>query len=165
MNRFSVSLPKVEAFVSALRTNEAATLPLGAAGFCWGGKHALHLATASSVLPNTRKSLVDAVFTGHPSGVAIPSDLTNICQPVSVAIGDKDFAMNVSTVREMERALTALDVRTEVVVYEGAKHGFCVRPDPKSAKESEQKVQAEDQAMSWFTRMFSLVSAPAAPSG
>jgi dienelactone hydrolase len=43
-NTFGKSMPKVTAFITAVRKEEDATLPISAAGFCWGGPHAVNLA-------------------------------------------------------------------------------------------------------------------------
>ena len=42
--------------------------------------------------------------------------------------------------------------RCELVVYEGAKHGFAVRGNPEVERELRQGVEAEDQAVKWFTK-------------
>lgn len=44
-NRLSVTLPRVKNFLTELRNAEAARLPVGVAGFCWGGQHLVHLAS------------------------------------------------------------------------------------------------------------------------
>ena len=42
----------------------------------------------------------------------------------------------------------------EVVVYEGATHGFAVRWDPKSERQQRQGEEAEEQAVRWFLKHF-----------
>jgi dienelactone hydrolase len=154
-NRFGLSWPKVKPFFEAIRENEGLALPIGAAGFCWGGKHAVHLAhghLASNDLP-----LVDAVFTGHPSMLVIPTEIEKIVKPISIAIGDRDMALSMSEVEKVKKALEVRKkegIESEVVVYEGAGHGFCVRADPKNEKCTKQSQDAEDQALSWFKKYF-----------
>jgi dienelactone hydrolase len=123
-------------------------MPFGAAGFCWGGKHALNLA---HVPKDADTPLVNAVFTGHPSAVVFPSEFESIKQPVSIAIGDKDFVMPLPKVEEMTRVLETLDgVDTEVRVYPGAGHGFCVRAGLMDQEVEQHSKDAEDQAVAWF---------------
>lgn len=100
-NRFSVSMPKVKSFVNAVRCNEAARLPLGCAGFCWGGKHVINLAQSENADNDT--PLVDAVFTGHPSQLSIPDEIERIRKPVSIAVGDKDAVLVRSQVEQIKR--------------------------------------------------------------
>lgn len=42
--------------------------------------------------------------------------------------------------------------RHEVVILEGAKHGFAVRGHPGVEEEARLRLVAEDQAVSWFRR-------------
>lgn len=69
-------------------------MPLGAAGFCWGGKHVVNIARGG--LAKNGSPLVDAVFTGHPSILEIPSELEKVVKPLSVAIGDKHIILKPS---------------------------------------------------------------------
>ena len=102
------------------------------------------------------KPFVDAIFTGHPSGLAIPDDFEKIAKPASVAIGDKDFVLTKDGVDTMKKVWSESrkDVPTEVVVYEGAGHGFCVRVDPKNKNVFQQSLDAQEQATKWFTKHF-----------
>lgn len=150
-NRLSITMPRVMSFLTELRKAEAAKLPVGVAGFCWGGQHVVHLAAEA---PSDSKPLVDVCFTAHPSAVSFPQDIEKIRKPFSVAIGDKDPLMTQEQARETEAALRKNKVEYEVVVYEGAGHGFSVRIDRTNPKQTEQAVQAEEQAVKWFTKHF-----------
>ncbi|GAM91540.1 hypothetical protein ANO11243_095920 [Dothideomycetidae sp. 11243] len=157
-NRFGVSWPRVIKFLSQLREDKGAGLPVGVAGFCWGGLHAV---TLTHERPDTKASngmpLADAFYTAHPSNLTVPSDIEAIKRPLSIAIGDKDAVMAFGQVQQAQKILAnKSDVDTEVVVYPGAKHGFAVRaskavPDSQETKQSE---EAEKQAISWFQRQF-----------
>jgi len=150
-NRLSVSMPRVMSFLTKLREAEAAKLPVGVAGFCWGGQHLVRLATDA---PSDSKALVDVCFAAHPSGLSFPKDIEGIRKPFSVALGDKDPLTTLGQAREMEAVLRKNKVEQEVVIYEGAGHGFSVRIDRTNPKQTEQAVQAEEQAVKWFTRQF-----------
>lgn len=126
-NRWSLCWPRITSFMKAVREGEGASLPVGAAGFCWGGKHVMVLAHDSEKAGNG-KSLVDACFTAHPSDLSIPTELDKIRKPVSIAVGDKDFVMPMKDV-EAARATWSKkhDVETEIKVYQDAEHGFSIR--------------------------------------
>ena len=78
-------MPKILPFFESLRREaKEQVLPLGVAGYCWGGKPALSLAETD---------LIDCAFVAHPSGLAIPGDFEKVRVPVSVAIGSADIVM------------------------------------------------------------------------
>jgi dienelactone hydrolase len=150
-NRLSVTMPRVMDFLTKLREAEAANLPVGVAGFCWGGQHTVHLAAEP---PSNSKALVDVFFTAHPSSLSFPKDIERIRKPLSVAVGDKDPLMTPAQARETEAMLKKNKVEQEVVIFEGAGHGFSVRIDRTNPKQTEQAVQAEVQAVRWFVKHF-----------
>jgi dienelactone hydrolase len=151
----------VRSFFGSLREAEdTAQLPIGAAGFCWGGKHAVLLA-ADETLSNGKPAL-DAAFVGHPSMLAVPGDVEKMRQPVSFAIGDKDSQVTmdaVASIKEIVEVKLVGEARGEVVVYEGCGHGFCVRADTSTASSvAKQAALAEDQCIRWFDRVFGFKS-------
>ena len=161
-NRFGVSWPRVTKFLKDLREEkDQIKLPVGIAGFCWGGLHAIKL---SHDTPDTKtadgRPLADAIFTAHPSNVSVPQDIEHVKRNLSIAIGDDDGVMGIKQVREAEAILARkTDVESEVVVYPGAKHGFSIRasrakPDSKETRQAE---EAEKQAIAWFQRNFAAV--------
>jgi dienelactone hydrolase len=150
-NRLSVTMPRVVSFLTELRKAEAAKLPVGIAGFCWGGQHAVQLAAGASA---DSKALVNVCFTAHPSALSFPTDIEKIRKPFSVAVGDKDPLMTPQQAKVTEAVLKKNNVEHEVVTYEGAGHGFSVRIDRTNPKQTEQAVQAEEQAVKWFTKHF-----------
>jgi dienelactone hydrolase len=162
--------PKVVSFVQALRTSAPpfATdkLKIGAAGFCWGGKHAILLAHdqpatrvqrhASQIIHEAPQALLDCAFTAHPSYIDVSREIDAITIPLSVAIGDEDAQMKGPQILQMKDILekkSAAD--NEVVVMPGAKHGFAVRTHPDDEHEVECAEKAEAQAIKWFTRWLS----------
>ena len=159
-NGFPASWPKVTSYLSAMRKNEAASLPIGVAGFCWGGKHTFHLAHNKADCNSADgKPLSDAMWTAHPSRIAVPGDVDPVRRPLSIANGDKDMALPIADVEKIKGILEAIpDVESEVVVYRGAGHGFSVRADhtdnPSAVKHA---AEAEDQAVAWYKRQFAKV--------
>ncbi|KAF2156541.1 alpha/beta-hydrolase [Myriangium duriaei CBS 260.36] len=157
-NRFAVAWPKVTSFLSALREDKGARLPVGVAGFCWGGLHVLTLThDRKDTKTSTGQPLADAFFTAHPSNLTIPQDIEACQGKLSIAVGDDDAVMPLKQVQETKKILGGrTDIDSEVVIYPGAKHGFSVRasrPTPE-AKETIQAEEAEKQAIAWFQRCF-----------
>ena len=135
--RPSITYPRLFDFMTSLR--QSANLPIGAAGFCWGGKP-LTLLCDGRTAPNGR-TLVDAGYTAHPSYLKVPEDITPLKVPYSVCIGNVDMTMNIDEVKKMEdtlKGVQSIEGRWEVVVVEGAKHGFAVRGDPTKEDEAKQ---------------------------
>lgn len=157
-NRFSVAWPRVTEFLKELQAHNDDGHPVGIAGFCWGGLHAIRLTHATDeTTTSSGRPLADAVFTAHPSSVDVTTDITNVARNLSIAIGDDDAVMGIKQVRQAEAILTGKsDVDTEVVIYPGAKHGFSIRASrskPDSV-ETRQAAEAEEQAIAWFKRQF-----------
>lgn len=168
--RYSVTQPRVFSFVKALRTSpppfETNNLKIGAAGFCWGGRHTILLAAdtpssrvyrhESQVTSSTLEPLIDCAFTAHPSSIEVPKDIEAVTIPISVAVGENDMAMGAKNIQQMKGILENKKVgEHEVVIIPGAKHGFSVRTHPDDKHEMECAQQAEDQAISWFSQWFS----------
>jgi dienelactone hydrolase len=159
--RESVTKPRIISYLQALRTDpETSNLKIGVAGFCWGGLHAVKLAQDA---PSTRahrvgaesgqlQPLADVVYTAHPSMVAVPADFEKVTIPLSVAVGDVDFAMKLADSTKAKDILEKKGDDHEVVIYPGGKHGFAVRGDPSDPTQKELAEQAEAQALAWFKR-------------
>jgi dienelactone hydrolase len=151
----SVVWPRILSFFDSIHADHTtSSLPVGAAGFCWGGKFTAILCNDSfEGKPNAR---IDAGFVAHPSQLDIPSDIRDIVKPLSVAVGDNDMQLGTAG---LEKLKTLLDVRTtqnglkqEVVVYPDAKHGFAVRGDPLDETQKRYGMEAEQQAIEWFSQ-------------
>ncbi|KAF4468422.1 dienelactone hydrolase family [Fusarium albosuccineum] len=140
-------------FMIRTSKGEGSTLPVGVAGFCWGGKHAILLAHGHE---SEGRHLIDAAFAGHPSALSLPSDFDNITLPVSIAVGDSDSQFSIANVEKMKPILYGKpeSERGEIQVYPGAGHGFCVRAAMDTRGMAEQAAVAEDQCIAWFDKHF-----------
>lgn len=154
VNRIAASYPRVTNFFQELRVEEP-NLPIGAAGFCWGGKHAVLLAGDETRV--NAKPLIDAGFTGHPSLLTMPGDIEKMQRPMAFAIGDQDKLVPPETVKKIEEIVRAKPESQmgEVVSYPHCGHGFCVRADTTFVEVMEQSLLAEDQCIRWFNKCFS----------
>ncbi|CAN8098544.1 unnamed protein product [Discula destructiva] len=161
-NRHTSTFPTVKAFFQAFRRDEGSSLPVGVAGFSWGGKHALLLTHQDNfpTLDGTPRPMVDAAFIGHPTSVDVPRDFEKMRVPVSFAIPERDHHVRAPAQTDLLSKVLeskAADQRGELHVYAGCAHGFCVRSDFLSAGSVEtQAVEAEDQAIAWFNSRLGL---------
>lgn len=156
-NRISVTKPVVFRFFGQLRTSpETSTLKIGAAGFCWGGKHVANLChdyPSSRVTTSNGqlKSLIDAGFTAHPSMLKVPDDIDNVRLPLSIAVGETDMAMGADLIQK-SKVILEKKKDGEVNIIPGAVHGFAVRGLLSDPKQKERADIAEKQAIDWFTK-------------
>ena len=143
-------------------------LPVGVAGFCWGGQHVVRLAEG------TEKGLVNACLLAHPSATSVPGDYERTKVPLAVAVGSEDTWLAGEPLEKLRECFKGLKgVKTDIEVYEGAGHGFSVRysishcdgescemltwtcrADPGNEKQTQQAKDAEDYAVKWFTDRF-----------
>jgi dienelactone hydrolase len=140
------SEPKVRSFFEAEK-EENASLPLGGAGFCWGGY-------AVFALARDPESPMDVGFTAHPSGLELPKDAERLKKPMSIAAPEHDNRIKEKDRKEIEGAFKkSEDLKWELKVYKDATHGFAVRGE-LLRETKEQATEAEEQASSWFIERF-----------
>lgn len=129
-NRASVSEPRVFGFLKALKQNEAKDLPIGTAGFCWGGPFVTKLCwnqEANKTSDGTR--ITDCGYVAHPSMLKYPNDINPIVLPYSVAASEHDPMMTPENAKQTEEILKAKTAKSkdqgiehEFVMYHGAHH-------------------------------------------
>jgi dienelactone hydrolase len=139
-HRQAVTIPIVKSFFGTLRKENPET-KIGVAGFCWGGRYAILLGEDSF----SEEKLVDAAFSGHPSFVSIPKDVYSLSCPQSIAVASTDTVFSPKMAAEVEKLWRDDDQETEIVIYEGAKHGFCIRGNMNNEKEKEDMEKAVSQ--------------------
>lgn len=155
-NRPVRTFPVVKKFFEAFTREEGSTLPVGVAGFCWGGKHTVLLSHEENYLDidgSTRKPMLKAGFVGHPGFLEIPKDVEKITVPIAWAIPELDHHLKVPEVSDVITKIVENkpeEQRGQVKIYPDCHHGFCVRAQMVAGDISKQVVEAEDQAISWF---------------
>jgi len=137
-NRQSVAGPRIYNFFKAFRANEGSSLPVGVAGFCWGGLWTAKLCADTEKTADGR-SLIDAGFTAHPSMLSVPADIERVKLPLSIANGTKDFQLTPPLMEQTKEIFSKKD-NCELVVFDGAKHGFAVRSNPNDEREKKQEL-------------------------
>ena len=133
--------PRLIAFLSSIRSSkDIAALPIGLAGFCWGGKFVFLLCSGEDKRPGgSEKALVDCGFAAHPSNLTLPTDAEHVALPMSVSAGSEDFVLSMADVAKIETAFKekgGAEKGFEVRIVDGGKHGFAVRNDPEKEDES-----------------------------
>ena len=157
--RASVCKPRIFTFFSSLRSST--TLPIGAAGFCWGGKYVTLLCQGTEK-SSSGNALLDCGFAAHPSALVLPTDVEAVKLPLCISNGSMDFQLKTEG-NEMiadifarrEAELNADGKRGkmfEMIVVEGARHGFAIRGNPGDEDEKRRGQMAEDQAVDFFGR-------------
>lgn len=156
-------------FFQDLRTSpppfETKDLKIGAAGFCWGGKHTVELAKnrpehrvirhPSQSLSSVPEALIDAAYVAHPTYIKVPEDPEAIQIPISWAVGENDIQMKAADIQKAKSILESkTDVQHDFQIIPGAIHGFAIRTHPDNKEELAQAQRAEEQAVSWFSRCF-----------
>lgn len=141
--------PGVLEFIDKLRCSQEPDAKMGAVGFCWGGYGVAQLAHGG--LASNGRTLIDAAYTAHPSGLKVPEHIVGIKLPYGMIVGDVDFALSVDEAKQSAEILEKKEgVPSEVVIVPDARHGFAVRYDPDNKSEIEMADQAEDQMVRWF---------------
>lgn len=157
-------------YFKALRTSpppfQTQDLKIGAAGFCWGGKHTVTLAKdepehrvirhSSQTLSSASAPLIDAAFVAHPTYIKVPDDVDLIKIPISWSVGEEDLQMKGPDIEKVKDILESKkDAEHEVQLIPGAKHGFATRTHPEDKEQMAAAERAEEQAVSWFSQCFS----------
>jgi carboxymethylenebutenolidase len=135
----------------AASTGRADAAKLGVTGFCWGGRivwlYAAHAARLKA----------GVAWYGR---LASPSDALRPKQPIDLAgelkapvlglYGGADTGIPLADVEAMRRALTAAKSESEIVVYDGAPHGFFAdyRPSYRAADAAD----GWRRMLAWFER-------------
>lgn len=100
--------PLIFNYHSAIRNApETEGLPLGSAGFCWGGRY--------NTLLCQEDDLIEVGFKAHPSNVKFPDDWAKVKKPFSVCIGDVEKSVGIEEVKLIKSLLEEKEA-TELVI-------------------------------------------------
>lgn len=92
--RDSVTRPRITNFLRELKTRTHPDLPIGTAGFCWGGKFVTELCADGEMnRDGDGRRVTVCGFTAHPSRLHFPGDTEKLRLPWSCAAAEIDFMM------------------------------------------------------------------------
>jgi len=158
--RPAVAGPRIYDFLRAVKANEGRDLPIGTAGFCWGGQFVTALCRDAERASDGSRLTV-AGFVAHPSGLTFPKDIEGIVLPYSCAAAERDFMMPPAAATQTKEILAKKSARAvetgvehEFVMYKNVDHGFAVRADEDEKVSAKAGKDAELQAVRWFERWF-----------
>ena len=152
-NRPAIVNPRIIHLLTSLREDHP-DLPIGVAGFCWGGKFVFTFSYGKDK-DSSGRPLIDAGFAAHPSNLSLPGDAEAITIPCSVAIGENDVVCGPEGAKVIEGAFQKRGGKEkgfEVTVIDGAKHGFGCRGDPEDEEAKKHYQQSLDQAVTFFDK-------------
>ncbi|KAI5779709.1 Alpha/Beta hydrolase protein [Geopyxis carbonaria] len=155
-HREAVSWPIVNSFFEALYKENPAR-QVFVMGYCWGGRYACLLTHSNRWMTSDgafkQGGFVQAAYVAHPSLLEIPTEIEAISRPTSFALGERDDSLPMKDVDRIREALTKNSNRdSEVIVYEGAKHGFAIRGNVEVESEKKNWDAAVNQAVDWFRK-------------
>ncbi|MBI2823522.1 MAG: dienelactone hydrolase family protein [Planctomycetia bacterium] len=135
----------------AKKSGKGDTAKLAVTGFCWGGRivwlYAAHNPSVKAGVAWYGRLVgpADELHPKHPVDVA-----ASLKAPVLGLYGGADQGIPVDTVEQMRKAVKEADKTAEIVVYEGAPHGFYADYRPTYRKE-----HADDgwkRLLAWFKK-------------
>jgi len=116
-------LDDIQAGVSYLRTQSfVSSGGMGVLGFCRGGREAM--------LFGARSRDIDAVVPFHPAPMKEQELIRLMKVPVQIHHGTADESVAVTETQKTEKMLKAQGTPVEVLLYEGANHGFLAYTRP-----------------------------------
>ncbi|XP_040996033.1 endo-1,3;1,4-beta-D-glucanase-like isoform X2 [Juglans microcarpa x Juglans regia] len=130
-----------KAIIAALKSKGASAI--GAAGFCWGGKVALKLASSTDI---------KAAVLLHPSRVT-EDDINDVKVPIAILGAEKD---HVSPPEKMKQFGEKLSVKSEfdslVKIFPGVAHGWTVRYKVEDELAVRSAEEAHLDMLNWLTK-------------
>lgn len=111
--RRAVCQPRIFDFLKAMKRNEANNLPIGTAGFCWGGQHVTALCH-DQVKADDGGRLTVCGFVAHPSFLTFPTDIEGIVLPYSCAAAEIDQQMSAENAQKTKEILQAKTAKNKV---------------------------------------------------
>ncbi|KAF5465618.1 hypothetical protein F2P56_015603 [Juglans regia] len=130
-----------KAIIAALKSKGASAI--GAAGFCWGGKVAVKLASSTDI---------KAAVLLHPSRVT-EDDINDVKVPIAILGAEKD---HVSPPEQMKQFGEKLSVKSEfdslVKIFPGVAHGWTVRYKVEDELAVRSAEEAHLDMLNWLTK-------------
>lgn len=116
---------------------------IGAAGFCWGGKVVVQLATSANI---------QAAVLLHPSFVSV-DDFTEVKAPIAILGAELDRPTPPELIMQFKEILSSKpEVDSFVKMYPGVAHGWTVRYNVEDKKAVQSAEEAHQDMLNWFAK-------------
>ncbi|KAK6780473.1 hypothetical protein RDI58_022657 [Solanum bulbocastanum] len=116
---------------------------IGAAGFCWGGKVVVQLATSENI---------QAVVLLHPSFVSV-DDFKEVKAPIAILGAEIDHLTPPELIMQFKEILSSKpEVDSFVKIYPGVAHGWTVRYNEEDKKAVQSAEEAHQDMLNWFAK-------------
>lgn len=116
---------------------------IGAAGFCWGGKVVVSLASSG---------LIQAAVLLHPSFVTV-DDINQVKAPIAILGAENDSMSPPELLNQFELILSSkTEVGSFVKIFLGVEHGWSVRYKVEDEKAVQSAEEARQDMLNWFTK-------------
>ncbi|KAJ0091933.1 hypothetical protein Patl1_25473 [Pistacia atlantica] len=127
--------------IAALKSKGVSAI--GAAGFCWGGRVAVKLASTD---------YIQAAVLLHPSRITV-DDINEVKIPVAILGAEIDHITPVEQVKHFGEILSSKsEIDSLVKIFPGVSHGWTVKykvEDESAVKSAE---EAHEDMLNWFTK-------------
>ncbi|KAG5587015.1 hypothetical protein H5410_047449 [Solanum commersonii] len=116
---------------------------IGAAGFCWGGKVVVQLATSENI---------QAAVLLHPSFVSV-DDFEEVKAPIAILGAEIDHLTPPELIMQFKEFLSSKpEVDSFVKIYPGVAHGWSVRYNEEDKKAVQSAEEAHQDMLNWFAK-------------
>ncbi|KAH0633687.1 hypothetical protein KY289_036648 [Solanum tuberosum] len=116
---------------------------IGAAGFCWGGKVVVQLATSENI---------QAAVLLHPSFVSV-DDFKEVNAPIAILGAEIDHLTPPELIMQFKEILSSKpEVDSFVKIYPGVAHGWTVRYNEEDKKAVPSAEEAHQDMLNWFAK-------------
>lgn len=116
---------------------------IGAAGFCWGAKVVVSLASSG---------LIQAAVLLHPSFVTV-DDINLVKAPIAILGAENDNMSPPKLLKEFETILSSkTEIDSFVKIFPGVAHGWSVRYNADDEKAVQSAEEACQDMLNWFTK-------------
>ncbi|KAK4731881.1 hypothetical protein R3W88_024869 [Solanum pinnatisectum] len=116
---------------------------IGAAGFCWGGKVVVQLATSRNI---------QAAVLLHPSFVSM-DDFKEVKAPIAILGAEIDHLTPPELIMQFKEILSSKpEVDSFVKIYPGVAHGWTVRYNEEDKNAVQSAEEAHQEMLNWFAK-------------
>ena len=144
------TLADTDATIDHLRERGFDDRQIGIVGFCWGGRVTFLVSARRAIGAGVGFYGGGIVSTRFPQFPALSADCKQLQTPWLGLFGDQDQSIPVTDVDTLRVQLEDVPVDTDVVLYEGAGHGFFC--DQRDSFHSDAAADGWTRALAWFDK-------------